>query len=210
MRRASSAHPARSGFTLAEAIAAMVILTLIIGAIFAFQVSAVRLSSRVSRTYVTQTRAADAVRTLAREMKEGIAVTTAQSTVVEYAYPAKVPGTEDFRVPLQVGYNVRYYLGNKSGTAQSGGTYLWRADSSTGTMRPVKMLTDKVQSFTLTYRYPAGSTSADAVSVQVGVTVTTVCTFGRGVSVGVMPDWFKGNRIQAVRDAINKNSFVTL
>jgi len=161
----------RAGFSLAEALAALIIISLIIGAIFAFEVAAARLSARGMRQYQAETRAQSALRAIAQEMREGIAVSTAQTNLVEYTYPAKETGQEYFRVPLAVGYRIRYYLGDRSGTAQSGGTYLWRGDDSTGTMRPTVMLADKVASLTFAYSTPPGGTQPDMVTVTIGVKV---------------------------------------
>ncbi len=150
----------------------MVIMGLIIGAIFAFEISAGRLTARTSRSYQAQTRAAGALRTIATEMKEGVGVTVAQTNLVEYTVPKKETGSDLFKVPLEVGHRVRYYLGDKAGNAQTGGTYLWRGDDSSGSMGPTDMLADQVQSFSLQYQYPQYSTQPDAVVVTVAVQVT--------------------------------------
>jgi hypothetical protein len=151
----------------------MVIMALMIGAIYTLEVAAARLGSRSSRSYEAETRAAQALHGLTQDMREGIAITTAQANMLEYTYPKKDAGGKYFKSPLEVGYNVRYYLGNKAGTAQSGGTYLWRGDSSTGTMRPVEMLADKVASFSVTYQYPVGQTQPDTATMVIGVSVTS-------------------------------------
>lgn len=166
-------HCKRAGFTLAEAIASLVIMALIIGAIFAFEISAARVTARSGRAFQAETRASDALRAIAREMKEGISITSAQPHLVEYTYPATESGSRYFAWPLAVGYRVRYYRGNKVGVADSNGTYLWRADDSSGSMQPTKLLADKVAGFTLTYHYPTGSTSPDAVTVEVAAQVTS-------------------------------------
>ena len=149
----------------------MIIISLIIGAIFTFEVAAGRLFARGLREYQSEARAQSALREMDREMREGIAVTSAQTNMVEYSYPAKQSGQDYFQVPLVVGYRIRYYLGNKSGTAQTGGTYLWRADDSTGTMRKTVSLADKVASLTFQYSTPPGGTAPDMVTATLGVEV---------------------------------------
>jgi len=134
-----------AGFTLVEALTAMVILLLIIGGIFAFEISAGRLSARATRLYRAEGNAQDGMKAMVAEMEAGIKVLSAASgSAVKFTLPQTASGSNLYTIPITAGSVIKYYLSDATGTA-AGGTYLWRAAGNVGSEpQPDRILTRNV------------------------------------------------------------------
>jgi type II secretory pathway pseudopilin PulG len=177
----------RRGFTLAEALMALVILTLVGGGILAIYAAGIRLFNRTSTFSQAAAAANTAAKGMASDGQEAMALKYAtslpagersSSTQLVLALPAKNGTTGYNLVPLQEGTWLRYYLSDKTGVYGNTGTSLWRGKKSVseGVWRPEKRLADSVSA--LEFEYQPSLEKATLVAINV---VTTARRGGKTV-----------------------------
>lgn len=165
----------RHGFTLAESVAAMTIVALLMAIILGFYVQAARLTGKTGLLADTQYRAAMAIRGLTEKLRGAMTRDTSSTSDRLIVIFPLTDGSGRNVIPLQQGPRYQYYLSNDTGSIGASGTSLWRARaaSATSPWEPEEKLATDVSAVQFTY--------PDQFTVRMKVTVT-VTRKGKSVS----------------------------
>ncbi len=158
-------HPAlaplrvtRRGVTLVELIISMSVLSLVLGAVFALYLQAIRMYQETASADWANFGAATAIGRLEKDIQQCFRVTGRYPSRITITRPLtaydSVTGAYLPVQPLVEGTSVRYYLSDASGVLDGSGTCLWRALKPAGSSSYVRdnaPLADNITTLQLGY-----------------------------------------------------------
>lgn len=156
----------RRGFTLIEALVALVVLGVLgVGAMLIL-VLGVNTTNTIAISAATDTQAGLMLREIVSDLRQGMSLTVTEADRLEIALP-QVDADGNNVLPLQVGDHVSYYLSDSGGDPASEGTNLWRATRAVGETLPTpqRILIEDVTS--LEFAYIPDSANAEAVRLSI-------------------------------------------
>jgi hypothetical protein len=151
----------KSGFSLIEALIAMVVMVFILGAVGILYFTSFRVWQRCSAQSQADPPAHLAIGRITKELKNASAVTTIAANSLSFTLPATTlvqnpyNGSEYIKVnvlPLTPARQISYYLSDATGAAGGSGTMLWRSEQNliTGASN-LKHIADNVEELNFDY-----------------------------------------------------------
>jgi prepilin-type N-terminal cleavage/methylation domain-containing protein len=173
----------RRGLSLIELSVAMVVLTIVLGAVLSINLQALRLYQNVQASDLAASGVAIAVQELETDLQSCFRIPERASDHITVAQPhlQTDPITHVLApaMPLAAGRLIRYYLADATGRKGSPGTYLWRATRDWGGLpaptQPITLTRDSqpeaygVTALQFTYVYDVAPRDSTVLCVDLQV-----------------------------------------